>query len=142
MDLAVSSTDLPTSLCEVSGTLYMFSSSFLFVLCFTVLPPRTRVPRRTPSSIAPSTFPRSTQRLPSTDTVLMRHAVDEITVNTARHSSRQMLPPSYQVCISLVIAPYLSLFGTLVLLDVSSLLVPRLLAGTQPLRRYSRFFCG
>ncbi|KIN99660.1 hypothetical protein M404DRAFT_1004601 [Pisolithus tinctorius Marx 270] len=127
MDLAVSSTDLPTSLCEVSGTLYTFSSSFLFVL--------------TPSSIAPSTFPRSTQRLPSTDTVLMRDAVDEITVNTARRSSRQMLPPSYQACISLVIAPYLSLFGRLVLLDVSSLMVPSSLACAQPFRRYSRF-CG
>ncbi|KIO02517.1 hypothetical protein M404DRAFT_650418 [Pisolithus tinctorius Marx 270] len=137
----ISSTDLPTSLCEVSGTLYTFSFSFLFVLCFTVLPPRTRVPRRTPSSIAPSTFPRSTQCLPSTDTVLMRHAVNEITVDTVRRSSRQMLPPSYQARISLVIAPYLSLFGRLVLLDVSSLLVPSSLACAQPLRRYSRF-CG
>ncbi|KIN96059.1 hypothetical protein M404DRAFT_1007023, partial [Pisolithus tinctorius Marx 270] len=44
------------------------------------------------------------------------------------------------VRISLVIAPCLSLFGRLVLLGVSSLLVPRSLAGAQPLRRYSRFF--
>ncbi|KIO09004.1 hypothetical protein M404DRAFT_996721 [Pisolithus tinctorius Marx 270] len=70
-----------------------------------------------------------------------RYSSNEITVNTAHRSSRQMLPPSYQACISLVIAPYLSLFGRLVLLDVSSLLVPGSLACAQPLRRYSRF-CG
>ncbi|KIO12096.1 hypothetical protein M404DRAFT_994114 [Pisolithus tinctorius Marx 270] len=94
-----------------------------------------------PSSIAPSTFPRSTRRLPSADTVPARHAVNEATIDTARRSSRQMLPPSYRARISLVIAPCLSLFGRLVLLDVSSLLVPSSLACAQPLRRYSRS-CG
>ncbi|KIO02900.1 hypothetical protein M404DRAFT_1001816, partial [Pisolithus tinctorius Marx 270] len=56
MDLAVSSTDLPTLLCKVSGTLYTFSFSFLFVLCFTVLPPRLEFPaeRQVASHLAPS----------------------------------------------------------------------------------------
>ncbi|KIN93787.1 hypothetical protein M404DRAFT_1008731 [Pisolithus tinctorius Marx 270] len=69
------------------------------------------------------------------------YSSDEVTADTARRSSRQMLPPSYQACISLVIAPYLSLFSRLVLLDVNSLLVPSSLACAQPLRRYSHF-CG
>ncbi|KIO00557.1 hypothetical protein M404DRAFT_1003800, partial [Pisolithus tinctorius Marx 270] len=69
------------------------------------------------------------------------YSSDKITADTARRLSRQMLPPLYRACISLVITPCLSLFRRLVLLDVSSLLVPRLLAGAQPLRRYSHF-CG